>query len=166
MKEEEDSPVGSSQRQFALSCPLSPRERVRVRESIPVLYFQTSILHLGGLNTEILEYTEVDSTTHKLRIKIDAATLAGAYETVLADLVKETDIPGFRRSHAPRKVFERHVGVKEIWEQARDKASEEALEEALKEKKLVAEEDAEFEREEYSGEGDYEFSATVVAKSS
>jgi trigger factor len=115
---------------------------------------------------EILEYTKTESKAHKFRIKIDAATMAKTYETVLADLMKETEVPGFRRGHAPRKMLERHVGVKEIWEQVRDKASDEALEEALKEKKLVAEEDAEFERDEYPREGDYVFSATVVAKSS
>jgi len=113
---------------------------------------------------EILEYKEDDASALVMRIKIDSETLTKAYDKALDDLVKDAEIPGFRRGKAPRKVVERHTGVPEIWETARDKASEEAFEAALKEKEVEVEGEPEYEREEYKGEGDYEFSVTFKKK--
>ncbi|MCX6645133.1 MAG: trigger factor family protein, partial [bacterium] len=80
---------------------------------------------------EILEFTELNPVTLKMRIKVATGAIAREYDMVLADFIRNSNIQGFRPGKAPRKLVEIKVGSSEILRIARDKASHDAFKQAL-----------------------------------
>jgi hypothetical protein len=110
---------------------------------------------------EILEFKEINPVTYKMRIRIDAETLAAEFEKVLSDLTGSTQIPGFRKGKASPKVVERYIGASEIWRMARDRAAHDALVKAMQMKKVVSVVEPDLRHEKYDGHGDYKFEAII-----
>ena len=109
---------------------------------------------------EILEYKEIDPTSTRMKLRIGSDEMKKEFDKALGELIKNSEIPGFRPGKAPANIVRRHTGDDEIWQMARDEASYNALEQALKEKESSCETTPEFEHTDYAGEGDYEVEVT------
>ncbi len=105
---------------------------------------------------KILEYKEINPITSRMKLLVEAEELKTAFDKVLEDLGKETEVPGFRPGKAPDHLVERHIGTSEIWRMASDKATGKAFEEALKEKCSSCIKVPDFKHDDYEGHGDYE----------
>ena len=71
-----------------------------------------------------------------LTVEMEPAELEESMEKAYSHLVKETNIPGFRRGKAPRTVLEQHIGKEKLLEDALNHLIPEAYEKAVKEQEL------------------------------
>jgi trigger factor len=79
---------------------------------------------------------KLKATEVQLDIEVTASDLTEARERAFRKLVKQHKIPGFRQGHAPRRIFEQHVGSERIDHQAMEDVVPEAYTKALKEHNL------------------------------
>ncbi|MCX6647467.1 MAG: trigger factor family protein [bacterium] len=105
---------------------------------------------------EILEYTEINPITYRMKLRIGMDEMKTEFENVLEAMTKDSEIPGFRTGNAPSSIVKRYIGAEGIWRQARDRATFKAFEEALKEKGSSCILKPEIDHTEYDGQGDYE----------
>jgi trigger factor len=68
-----------------------------------------------------------------LTIEMEPAEVEESLAAAYRELVKKTEVPGFRRGKAPRAVLERHVGRESLFDKAVDIMIPKAFEKALKE---------------------------------
>ncbi|MGE5610039.1 MAG: trigger factor, partial [Bacillota bacterium] len=68
-----------------------------------------------------------------LEIEVEAERLRKELEAAYRRLVRQVDVPGFRRGKAPRLILERHVGRGRLLQQALDRLLPEAYREAVRE---------------------------------
>jgi len=113
---------------------------------------------------EILDFEEINPVTFSVKIKVGSEAIKASFDEILDDLTKDADISGFRPGKAPRNIVLRSVGTDEIWRMARDKSSQQAFGDALTSKKKNSLTAPIIEHIDYSGEGDYEFSAVFYTE--
>ena len=73
-----------------------------------------------------------------LTVEMEPAELEESLEKSYLHLVKETNIPGFRKGKAPRTVLEQHIGKEKLFEEALNNLIPQAYEKALKEQEIEA----------------------------
>lgn len=71
-----------------------------------------------------------------LTIEMEPAEVEESMEKSYSHLVKETNVPGFRRGKAPRMVLEKHLGKEKLFEEALNNLIPEAYEKAIKEQEI------------------------------
>jgi len=71
-----------------------------------------------------------------LTIEMEPTEVEESLEKSYSHLVKETDIPGFRKGKAPRTVLEQHIGKERLFEGALNNLIPQAYEKAIEEQKI------------------------------
>ncbi len=71
-----------------------------------------------------------------LTIEMDSAAMESAMEHAYQKLVKQADVPGFRKGKAPRPILERFVGRSRLIEESLDEVLPRACAEAIKDQEL------------------------------
>ncbi|NIZ40999.1 trigger factor [Entomospira entomophila] len=78
---------------------------------------------------KVIDYKNEDSTAH-ISVTIEQADVNNRYEKLLKEYLKDAQMPGFRKGHVPRSVFEKKYEEALSGETA-NKLIEESLEESL-----------------------------------
>ncbi len=71
-----------------------------------------------------------------LTIEMDSSAMETALEHAYQKLVKQTDVPGFRKGKAPRPILERFVGRNRLIEESLDEVLPRACADAIKDQEL------------------------------
>lgn len=71
-----------------------------------------------------------------LEVEVEAPQLAKALERAYRKLVRQVNIPGFRRGKAPRFILERYLGKESLYHEAIDMVVPEAYRQAVEETKI------------------------------
>ncbi|MFT8871764.1 MAG: trigger factor [Sporolactobacillus sp.] len=71
------------------------------------------------------------ANTGTLTFEVDADTFNGALDKAFKKISKQVNVPGFRKGHVPRGLFERRFGVESLYEDAIDFVLQNAYSEAL-----------------------------------
>lgn len=71
-----------------------------------------------------------------LKIEVEADEVEASKEKTFRKLVKQVNVPGFRKGKAPRPVFERHFGADQLFREALDDLVPDVYVSAIKEQKL------------------------------
>lgn len=80
----------------------------------------------------------IENSQAFLTVELEPAEVDGHLEKSYRRIVKKMEIPGFRKGKASRAVLERHVGKKELLDDALDSLLPEILEQVIKEQKIEA----------------------------
>lgn len=81
---------------------------------------------------------KVEQSEAYLEIEVDAATLEEALEKAYRKVVKQVNIPGFRKGKVPREFLEAHLGKEVLYEDALEFVVPEVYEQALTDLKIEA----------------------------
>ena len=73
-----------------------------------------------------------------LTIELEPAEVENALEESYRQLVRKTNIPGFRKGKAPRAILERYVGKDRLFDEALNTLIPQAYEDAIKEQGIEA----------------------------
>ncbi len=73
-----------------------------------------------------------------LTVEMDSAGMETALEHAYQRMVKQVEVPGFRKGKAPRPILERFVGRDRLIEESLDELLPQACNEALREEKLLS----------------------------
>ncbi len=108
-----------------------------------------------------VERSEENENVRILRIEVEPEMVEEHMNRAFAEIRGQIEIPGFRRGHVPRKIFENRFGVEPIWEEALENLVPEAYGQALEDLEInpVAPPEVDFE-DGGPGEG-FVFTATV-----
>lgn len=71
-----------------------------------------------------------------LEIEVDESRVAEALERAFKKVVRDVNVPGFRKGKVPRKIFERRFGVESLYQEALDLLLPEAYSEAVLEQEI------------------------------
>jgi len=71
-----------------------------------------------------------------ITVEMEPAEMETSLQDAYRRLAQKADIPGFRKSKAPREVLERHLGKQRLLEEALDRLLPQAYEQALKEQEI------------------------------
>ena len=83
-----------------------------------------------------LDVLELQNRKAQLDVTVDESEVARSLEGAYRKIVKEVNVPGFRRGKAPRQLVERRYGVEALYQDAIDILLPQAYEYALDESKL------------------------------
>lgn len=75
----------------------------------------------------------IEKNTVQLDIEVDAEQVSQALDKAYRKMVKQVNIPGFRKGKTPRPIFERFVGKEAIYEEAMESLVPEAYFQAVEE---------------------------------
>lgn len=81
---------------------------------------------------------KIEKSQAFLTIEMEKAEVEESLEQAYRRLVKQANVPGFRKGKAPRPILERHVGREHLLENALDSLIPEAYEKAIKEQGIEA----------------------------
>lgn len=81
---------------------------------------------------------KVEKSEAYLEIEVDAATLEEGLEKAYRKVVKQVNIPGFRKGKVPREFLEAHFGKEILYEDALEFVVPDTYEQALTELKIEA----------------------------
>jgi len=73
----------------------------------------------------------IEKNTVLLEIEVDAEQFSSAVEKAYRKMVKNVNIPGFRKGKTPRPILERYVGKEVLYEEAMDVLVPEAYYQAV-----------------------------------
>lgn len=79
---------------------------------------------------------KIENNRAELKIEVEAEQVDKALDRAYRKIVKEVDIPGFRKGKAPRKIVETHIGKEPIFKQALDFILPEVYGQAVEETKI------------------------------
>ncbi|MGI6554389.1 MAG: trigger factor [Bacillota bacterium] len=79
---------------------------------------------------------KIENNRAQLTLTIEAEQVDSALDRAYRKIVKEVNIPGFRKGKAPRKIVENHLGTEPIFKEALDFILPEAYTKAVEETKI------------------------------
>lgn len=82
------------------------------------------------------KWEKTDVNVGVLEIEVDESRVAEALERAFKKVVRDVNVPGFRKGKVPRKIFERRFGVESLYQEALDLLLPEAYSEAVLEQEL------------------------------
>lgn len=100
----------------------------------------------------------------KLIITVENNKVKEIYNKVLEDAVKDTEVEGFRKGHAPKEKVEQKVGVSSLYGNAINELLQAFYPQALKEHHINPISNPKVEIKEFDVEKDFTFEATVAIK--
>ncbi len=111
-----------------------------------------------------VEIEKLPKTTYTLSIKVPSAEVKKAYDEVLNEVVKDAELPGFRKGFAPRELVKEKTDVSKLYGEVVNELLQKFYPQALKEKAILPISNPRVEIKEFDIEKDFEFVATVAAK--
>ena len=107
---------------------------------------------------------KIEKNEAYLEIEVDADTLDEALEIAYKKVVKQVQVPGFRKGRVPRQLLESHYGVEILFEDALEYVVPQAFEKAISELKIDAIAQPDFEILEIEPGKALKFKAKVAVK--
>ena len=107
---------------------------------------------------------KLENNTVVLDVEVDAEQLKDALEQAYRKLVKDVQVPGFRKGKTPRVVFENFVGKAALYNEAVEYVIPDAYMQAVDETGIEPVAQPEFDVEEVEEGKDFKFKATVRIK--
>lgn len=80
-----------------------------------------------------VNWEKIEKNKGVLQVEVDAEEVAKALDKAFKKLVKEVNVPGFRKGKVPRQIFEQRFGVESLYNDALDILLPESYDQALKE---------------------------------
>ncbi|SHE48437.1 trigger factor [Seinonella peptonophila] len=99
-----------------------------------------------------------------LTVETDIESVANALDQAFKKVVKQVNVPGFRKGKVPRPIFERRFGVEALYQDAVDILLPKAYEEAIDETGIVPVDQPEIDIEQIEKGKAFIFQATVTVK--
>lgn len=102
--------------------------------------------------------------TIKLIITVPTAQVRETYDEVLANAVKKTDIPGFRKGMAPKEVVREKLDASKLYSEVVNELLQKYYAQALKENHIAPVSNPRVEVNEFDLDKDFVFTATVAIR--
>ena len=79
------------------------------------------------------KFEKLEGNQGKLTVEVDAETFNKALDQAFKKVVKQVNVPGFRKGRVPRPIFEQRFGVEALYQDALDIVLPEAYTKAVEE---------------------------------
>ncbi len=103
-------------------------------------------------------------STLKITITVEADQVKKSYEQVLDQVVKETELPGFRKGMAPRDMVKEKADISKLYGEVVNNLLQTYYPQALKENAIAPVSNPKVEIKEFDINKDFEFVATVATR--
>ena len=107
---------------------------------------------------------KIEKSEAYLEIEVDAATIEEGLEKAYRKVVKQVNVPGFRKGRVPRELLEAHFGKEVLYEDALEFVIPEAYEKAIQELKIEVLAQPEFDIGEIKSGEALQFKVKVAVK--
>jgi trigger factor len=91
------------------------------------------IIDVGGKTGMSAKFEKLEGNQGKLTVEVDAETFNKALDQAFKKVVKQVNVPGFRKGRVPRPIFEQRFGVEALYQDALDIVLPEAYTKAVEE---------------------------------
>lgn len=105
-----------------------------------------------------------EKATLQINIIVENEKVKQAYDEILEETVKTTEIEGFRKGNAPKDMVEKKVGVSNLYGDVINKLLQTYYTQALKENKISPISNPKVEIKEFDIDKEFEFTATVATR--
>ncbi|MFD2116503.1 trigger factor [Paenibacillus yanchengensis] len=109
-------------------------------------------------------WEKVDTNLVSLEVEVDAEKVATALDQAFKKVVKEVNVPGFRKGKIPRSLFESRFGVESLYQDAIDILLPEAYTQAIQENELQPVDRPEIDVTQIAKGQTFKFTAKVTVK--
>ncbi|ACB84684.1 trigger factor [Natranaerobius thermophilus] len=109
-------------------------------------------------------WEKIDKNKIKLSVEVDENRVEDALEQAYKKVVKQVEIPGFRKGKVPRKILENRFGPEVLYEDAIEILVPEAYQEALEEHEIEPVDQPEIDIDQMEKGQPLKFNATVEVK--
>ena len=89
-------------------------------------------------NYKIIDKKELEGAQQELLVEVSAEYIASFSDKALKEFVKEAEIEGFRKGHAPESIVKERIGEFKLFEEATSRAIQELIPTILIEEKIDA----------------------------
>ncbi|HET7616471.1 MAG TPA: trigger factor, partial [Bacillales bacterium] len=110
------------------------------------------------------KWEKTEKNIGELTIEVDAERVNGALDQAFKKVVKQVNVPGFRKGKVPRVIFEQRFGVESLYQDALDILLPKAYTEALNETEIEPVAQPEVDIEQIEKGKPLIFKATVTVK--
>lgn len=107
---------------------------------------------------------KIENSEAYIQIEVDAARMEEGFEYAYRQIVKQVNIPGFRKGRAPRQLIENVYGKEVLYQDALEHVVPEAYEEALKTLEIEPIAQPEFDIGDIEDDKAFTFTAIVAVK--
>lgn len=109
-------------------------------------------------------WEKTENNKGNLTVEVDAERVNHALDEAFKKVVKQVEVPGFRKGKVPRFIFEQRFGVEALYQDAVDILLPEAYSEAVEETEIEPVEQPEIDIEQIEKGKNFIFTATVTVK--
>lgn len=120
-------------------------------------------IFVGG-NCMSAKWEKLEGNTGVLTVEVDAQTVNAALDQAFKKVVKQINVPGFRKGKMPRAIFEKRFGVESLYQDALDIILPEAYSKAVEEMNIEPVDRPEIDIEQIEKGSPLVFKATVTVK--
>ncbi len=111
-----------------------------------------------------VKWEKLEGNKGQLTFEVDAKTFDEALDQAFKKVVKDVQLPGFRKGRVPRPIFEKRFGVEVLYQDALDIVLPDAYAKAVEESGIEPVAQPEIDIDEIERGKDLVFTATVVVK--
>lgn len=109
-------------------------------------------------------WEKIEKNVGVLDVEVDAEQVAEALDKAFRKVVKQVNVPGFRKGKVPRKIFEARFGVEALYQDAIDILLPKAYTEAVEQTKIEPVDRPEVDVESFGKGQPFKFKAKVTVK--
>ncbi len=109
-------------------------------------------------------WEKIEKNIGVLDVEVDADKVAEALDQAFRKVVKQVNVPGFRKGKVPRKIFEARFGVESLYQDALDILLPQAYTEAVEQTKIEPVDRPQVDVETFEKGQPFKFKATVTVK--
>lgn len=109
-------------------------------------------------------WEKIEKNKGVLQVEVEVEKVTEALDQAFKKVVKQVNVPGFRKGKVPRKIFESRFGIEVLYNDALDILLPEAYAEAIAEAGIQPVDRPEIDVEQFEKEKTFIFKATVIVK--
>ncbi|QAY65137.1 trigger factor [Paenibacillus protaetiae] len=109
-------------------------------------------------------WEKIDTNLVSIDVEVEAEKVASALDQAFKKVVKQVNVPGFRKGKVPRSLFESRFGVESLYQDAIDIILPDVYAEAVKETNIEPVDRPEIDVEQFGKGQTFKFKAKVVVK--
>ena len=109
-------------------------------------------------------WEKIEKNVGVLEVEVDEEQVAEALDRAFRKVVKQVNVPGFRKGKVPRKIFEARFGVESLYQDAIDYLLPKAYSEAVEQTKIEPVDRPEVDVETFAKGQPFKFKAKVTVK--
>src|SRR3954462_764531 len=110
------------------------------------------------------KFEKLEGTQGVLTVEVDAETVSTSLDSAFKKVVKQINVPGFRKGKMPRPMFEKRFGIESLYQDAIDIILPEAYSEAINETGIEPIDRPEIDVEQIEKGKELVFKATIQVK--